>query len=84
VHFPLSNKINTQQNDSSEKAAVINKAFNRSDVNMFAPVLQFTVHSKIHCFKGVVYFCSANFADNLLTPMSSKMSMSFFIQSKRN
>jgi len=24
------------------------------------------------------------FADNLLTPMSSKMSMSFFLQSKRN
>jgi len=24
------------------------------------------------------------FVDNLLTPMSSKMSMSFFLQSKRN
>jgi len=33
--------------------------------------------------KGVVHFWKF-FADNLLTPMSSKMSMSFFLQSKRN
>jgi len=35
-------------------------------------------------FKGVVHFLKKTFADNLLTPMSSKMSMSFFLQSKRN
>jgi len=36
--------------------------------------------------KGVVHFKKKKktFADNLLTPMSSKMSMSFFLQSKRN
>jgi len=34
-------------------------------------------------FKGVVYF-KKKIADNLLTPMSSKISMSFFLQSKRN
>jgi len=34
-------------------------------------------------FKGVVHF-QKTFADNLLTPMSSKMFMSFFLQSKRN
>jgi len=34
-------------------------------------------------FKGVVHF-SKNLADNLLTPMSSKMAMFFFLQSKRN
>jgi len=39
--------------------------------------------------KGVVHFKKnklkkITFADNLLTPMSSKMSMSFFLQSKRN
>jgi len=33
--------------------------------------------------KGVVHF-QKTFADNLLTPMSSKMSMSFFLQLKRN
>jgi len=37
-------------------------------------------------FKGVVHFKKKKtFADNLLTPMSSKkMSMSFFLQLKRN
>jgi len=30
--------------------------------------------------KGVVHFKKKTFADNLLTPMSSKMSMSFFLQ----
>jgi len=35
--------------------------------------------------KGVVnFFFLKTFADNLLTPMSSKMSMSFYLQSKRN
>jgi len=33
--------------------------------------------------KGVVNFKKA-FAENLLTPMTSKMSTSFFLQSKRN
>jgi len=33
--------------------------------------------------KGVV-FLKKTFADNLLSPMSSKMSMSFFLQLKRN
>jgi len=31
-------------------------------------------------FKGLVH----NFSDNLLTPMSSKLFMSFFLQLKRN
>jgi len=31
-----------------------------------------------------LYFEFSTFADNLLMPMSSKMSMSFFLQSKRN
>jgi len=30
-------------------------------------------------FKGVVHFKKKTFADNLLAPMSSKMSMSFFL-----
>jgi len=34
--------------------------------------------------KGVVHFLKKTFVDNLLTPMPSKMSMSFFLQSKRN
>jgi len=34
--------------------------------------------------KGVVHFFKKTFADNLLTPMSSKISMSFFLHSKRN
>jgi len=35
--------------------------------------------------KAVVNFVKKKtFADNLLTPMSSKMSVSFFLQSKRN
>jgi len=35
--------------------------------------------------KGVVHFCKKKtFADNLLTPMSSKISMSFVLQSERN
>jgi len=35
--------------------------------------------------KGVVHFKKKKtFAHNLLTPMSFKMSMSFFLQSKRN
>jgi len=35
--------------------------------------------------KGVVHFKKKKmYADNLLTPMSSKMSISFFLQSKRN
>jgi len=37
--------------------------------------------------KGVVHLkkkTKKTFADNLLTPMSFKMSMSFFLQSKRN
>jgi len=34
-------------------------------------------------FKGVVHL-KKTFADNLLTPMSSKMFMSFFLRSKRN
>jgi len=33
-------------------------------------------------FKGVVHFKKKTFADYLLTPMLSKMSMSFFLQSK--
>jgi len=32
----------------------------------------------------VVHFKKNTFADNLLTPMSSKMSTSFFLQSKMN
>jgi len=41
---------------------------------------------KVACIyiKGEVHFKKKTFADNLLTPMSSKMSMSFFLQSKRN
>jgi len=35
-------------------------------------------------FKGVVHVLKKTFADNLLTPMSSKMFMSFYLQSKRN
>jgi len=35
-------------------------------------------------FKGVVHFKKKTFADNLLTPMSTKISMSFFLQLKRN
>jgi len=34
--------------------------------------------------KGVVHFKKTTFVDNLLAPMSSKMSTSFFLQSKRN
>jgi len=33
--------------------------------------------------EGVIHFFK-KIADNLLNPMSSKMSMSFFLQSKRN
>jgi len=39
---------------------------------------------KTPAFKGVVHFKKKTFADNLLTPMSSKISMSFFLQSKIN
>jgi len=43
------------------------------------------VHVQIANLKGVVHFKKKKtFADNLLTPMSSKMSMSFFLQLKRN
>jgi len=40
----------------------------------------------LHRVQGVVHFKKkkTTFADNLLTPMSSKMSMSFFLQWKRN
>jgi len=38
----------------------------------------------LQLMKGVVHFLKKTFADNLLTPMSSKMSTSFFLQSKRN
>jgi len=34
--------------------------------------------------KGVVHFKKKTFAYNLLTSMSSKISMSFFLQSERN
>jgi len=34
--------------------------------------------------EGVVHFKIKTFADNLLTPMSSKISMSIFLQLKRN
>jgi len=34
--------------------------------------------------RKIDHFLKKTFADNLLTPMSSKMSMSFFLQSKRN
>jgi len=37
-----------------------------------------------HYVKGVVHFKKKTFADNSLTPMSSKISMSFFLQLKRN
>jgi len=33
--------------------------------------------------KGVVHFLKKTFADNLLTLMSSKIFMSFFLQSKK-
>jgi len=47
------------------------------------------IYISINIFKlkGLVHFkkkIKKTFADNLLTPMSSKMSMSFFLQSKRN
>jgi len=42
-----------------------------------------TIMSKESLLKGVVHF-KKTFANNLLTPMSSKMSTSFFLQSKRN
>jgi len=39
------------------------------------------------CISSLYYstlkYSSKTFADNLLTPMSSKMSMSFFLQSKK-
>jgi len=38
----------------------------------------------IFTLKGVVQFFLKNVADNLLTTMSSKISMSFFLQSKIN
>jgi len=37
-----------------------------------------------YIIKGVVHFQKKTVADNLLTPMPSKMSVSFFRQSKRN
>jgi len=40
--------------------------------------------SHLKTLKGVVHFKKKTFADNLLTPISPKMSMSFFLQSKRN
>jgi len=45
---------------------------------------QRTLYHNIVCWavKGVVHFWKTTFADNLLTPMSSKISMSFFLQSK--
>jgi len=45
--------------------------------------LLFTTGIIIHTNKGVVHF-KKTFADNLLTPMSSKISTFFFLQSKRN
>jgi len=39
----------------------------------------------LSALKGVVHLKKKKtFADNLLTPMSSKISMSFFLQSERN
>jgi len=43
----------------------------------------FQKHSFYGDLKGVVHF-KKKIADNLLTPMLSKMSMSFFLQSKIN
>jgi len=40
--------------------------------------------AQISNIKGVVHVQKKPFAANLLTPMSSKISMSFFLQSKRN
>jgi len=40
-----------------------------------------TISVTLNYIKGVVHFKKKTFADNLLTPVSSKMSMSFFLQS---
>jgi len=49
----------------------------------------FLHHLSCQCFcnldiKGVVHFKKKKNVDNLLTPISSKKSMSFFLQSKIN
>jgi len=41
------------------------------------------VLNRLSFFKGLIHF-SKTFPDNLLTHMSSKISMSFFLQSRRN
>jgi len=58
---------------------MIHKTFNHLKSNN-------CIHMKLYTkfIKGVVHFKKKTFADNLLTPVSSKMSMSFFLQSKRN
>jgi len=43
--------------------------------------IQFHVTQEI-TFKGVVHFLKKTFADNLLTPMLSKLSTSFFFSRK--
>jgi len=40
--------------------------------------------NEFHSFGVHVFRPQNNVTNNLLTPMSSKMSMSFFLQSKRN
>jgi len=50
----------------------------------FAPIHDKSALGFNKGLKGVVHFKKKTFADNLLTSMSSKMSMSFFLQSKRN
>jgi len=47
-------------------------------------LFMFAVHYLTRRVKGVVHFKKKTFADNLLTPMSSKISMSFFLQLKIN
>jgi len=41
-------------------------------------------HDHLHSKESFTLKTKQTFADNLLTPMSSKMSTSFFLQSKRN
>jgi len=53
-------------------------------LDLFIFLILCTFNERVLYVKGVVHFQKKIFADNLLTPMSFKMSISFFLQSKRN
>jgi len=75
-----------KENTATDAVRTVNciNAFCSGQMNYYSYSKLVPLFLVLECLKELFTFLKKTFADNLLTPMSSKMSTSFFLQSKRN